>query len=226
LAATEIHSRSPTHLLPRAEHRHSSASPRVFPPRSDGPDPYPSCLGPSLLLTNQSIPGRLVTECVRNVAIASEINDRPFVFSADVAAAVVNILKTQLTGGGVPQRIHLRKLNTSSLSEIFSLLKEHGCNVSGDGLVQHHNRSNFEVAWDFAQRQVLKRFRPYASFVIVASNKPRIVDLFSRVLKHMDQIISLYPGIPLELVVVYCPTQNALGRFYEGFDAPQSLRRC
>jgi hypothetical protein len=40
----------------------------------------------------------------------------------------------------------------------------------------------------------------------------------------MARIIRSFPGIPLELVAVYCPSPSAVGRFYDVFDVPMELR--
>jgi hypothetical protein len=64
------------------------------------------------------------------------------------------------------------------------------------------------------------------SFVFVASNRPRIIDLFSRVLRYMANILSSYPGAPIEIVVVFCPANTtAFGNFFGIFDVPRAIRQ-
>jgi hypothetical protein len=57
------------------------------------------------------------------------------------------------------------------------------------------------------------------------SDAQRIVDLFSRILKIFAEIFGFYPGMSIELVAAYCPSESAVGKFYETFHVPRELRR-
>jgi hypothetical protein len=185
----------------------------------------PPVWGPTLLLPNLSVPGVHVWECLRLGSTTIQ-GDGKYVFSGDVAAFIVDRITDFLKGVSVPAKIEAPDFPVSSLPEIGDLLEQHGCRVTGtSAIASGYSAGQFEIAWDFARRQLTEQRRPYASHVIVASNVPRIIDLFSRVLTYFDAILGLYPAAPLELVCVFCPSEDAFGKFFEVFSVPGSLRR-
>jgi hypothetical protein len=187
--------------------------------------------GPSLMVINPNSPGRQIAECFRNrKTVMTSTNN--YVFSADVAQFIVNILVDRLEGKVLQKQIIAPEMPVTTTAEIARFLRENGCKVSEIGQLGFRRnakpdpnaRERFAVAWEFCERQAVKRYRPYASYVVVVSNKPRLIDLHSRVLAYFTEILALYPGIPLEIVTVYCPSDDARGKFYRIFNVSKRLK--
>lgn len=192
----------------------------------------PPLWGPSFLVINQSETGLWVGKCMRNEPLLIEAPKR-LAFSDDVAMKIVEVVNNLVEGKSVDPEIDLSgELPMMRTLEIQKLLRKKGCNIINATFdlstrVMKTTLAKFNAVWNFAQRQKLPRSHPYTSFVVVASNAPRIVDLFSKVLKAFDEIRDMYPGVPFEIVVVYCPDdEQYAGRFYDVFDVPTELRDC
>jgi hypothetical protein len=186
----------------------------------------PPVWGPTLLLPNQSLPGSMIAKCARGLPIDMPHENQDFVFSRSVAKALVGILKKQLNGTEMSSQIQIPNMAKTSLYEIIGMMRERGCKVgAASETIRSYGRQHFESVWSFAQDQLHNRPIPYASLVVAVSDAPRIVDLFSRILKVFAEIFSFYPGLSIEFVAVYCPSESAVGKFYETFEVPGQLRR-
>lgn len=197
--------------------------------------------GPIFLTPHQRKPGSYFYQCSINepISITSESErSQNYVFSLDLAKYITDIILKTLKSRKVSTNYSSPDLLSISTTELLQLLHEKQCKInyrttrfspSEDIQISEENRKNFNIVWNSLQttENIGERYKykPYASLVVCASDASRIRQLFSLSLQVTNTVIHLYPNLALEFVVLYCPSNENLGKFYSVFDIPPKMKK-
>lgn len=193
--------------------------------------------GPIFLTPYQREPGIYFYNCIINKTITKPMKSTPtnYVFSIDVADYVIKEIVLNYFNGQIKkksQNLIIPNLPTTSDEELRILLKEKKCSIHlkpNNLTVSDLNRQKFEIVWKSLQTEEnigpRQKEKAYATLVACVSNKERIIKLFTLSLHCTKLIVKKYPNLAIEFLVLFCPTDDKKGKFYEVFDIPKNMRK-
>lgn len=170
----------------------------------------PPTLGYEFLNNKQNIPGKWIWSCFANNTLPeSMIKNETFVFAKDAARELLKATSRILKNKEYEVQPTFKESFTTN--DILKLLSDYNsnCHQPNSGNPSKKLKEEFNMIINNARRDAKRRKGPiYTSLIVPITTSKGHLRRFNLALQSFDRILKYYPGISLEIVIVFCTDQG------------------